>query len=54
MNEKSIEINSAGQGLADDGANRPLGYERVHLPLHNVTDAPFHIQGAEIVKLICD
>ena len=23
---------------------RPLGYERVYLPLHKVADAPFHIQ----------
>ena len=26
-------------------ANRPLGYGRVYLPLHKVTDTPFHIQG---------
>ena len=25
--------------------NRPLGYERVHPPLHEVADTPFHIQG---------
>ena len=24
---------------------RPLRYERVHLPLYKVVDAPFHIQG---------
>ena len=24
---------------------RPLGYERVYLPLHKVADTPFHIQG---------
>ena len=24
---------------------RPLGYERVHLPLYKVTDTPFLIQG---------
>ena len=24
---------------------RHLGYERVYLPLHEVADAPFHIQG---------
>ena len=23
---------------------RPLGYERVYLPLHEVADTPFHIQ----------
>ena len=26
---------------------RPLGYERVYLPLYKVADAPFHIQGDE-------
>ena len=26
-------------------AYRPIGYERVHLPLHEVADTPFHIQG---------
>ena len=25
---------------------RPLGYERVYLPLYKVADTPFHIQGA--------
>ena len=25
---------------------RPLGYERVYLPLCKVADTPFHIQGA--------
>ena len=24
---------------------RPLGYERVYLPLRKVADTPFHIQG---------
>ena len=24
---------------------RPLGYEKVYLPLYKVTDTPFHIQG---------
>ena len=27
---------------------RLLGYERVHLSLYKVADAPFHIQGGEI------
>ena len=27
---------------------RPLGYERVHLPLCEVADAPFHIQDDEL------
>ena len=27
---------------------RPLGYERVYLPLCNVADTPFHIQGDEL------
>ena len=26
-------------------ALRPSGYERVYLPLHHVTDTPFHVQG---------
>ena len=28
--------------------NRPLGYERVSLPIYKVADTPFHIQGDEI------
>ena len=27
---------------------RPLGYERVYLPLYKVADTPFHIQGDDI------
>ena len=27
---------------------RPLGYERVHLPLCKVADTPFHIQGDDM------
>ena len=27
---------------------RPLGYERVYLPLYKVADTPFHIYGDEI------
>ena len=27
---------------------RPLGYERVYLPLYKVADAPFNIQGGDI------
>ena len=30
---------------------RPLGYERVYLPLHKVTDTPFHIQGGMTATL---
>ena len=29
--------------------NRPLGYERVYLPLCQVADTPFHIQGDDIM-----
>ena len=29
---------------------RPLGYERVYLPLYKVADTPFHIQGDEYIK----
>ena len=29
--------------------NRPLGYERVHLPLCKVADAPFYLQGDELL-----
>ena len=28
---------------------RPLGYERVYLPLYKEADTPFHIQGDDIV-----
>ena len=28
---------------------RPHGYERVYLPLYNVADTPFHIQGDVIM-----
>ena len=28
--------------------NRPLGYERVYLPLHKVADTPFDIQWDEM------
>ena len=28
---------------------RPLGYERVYLPLYKVADASFHIQGDDIM-----
>ena len=28
---------------------RPLGYERVYLPLHKVADTPFHIQGDDYI-----
>ena len=28
--------------------NRPLGYERVYLPLYKVAVTPFHIQGEGI------
>ena len=31
---------------------RPLGYERVYLPLHKVADTPFHIQGGDIFILV--
>ena len=31
--------------------NRPLGYERVYLPLCKVADTPFHIQGDEIFPI---
>ena len=27
---------------------RPLGYERVHLPLYKVLETLFHIQGVDI------
>ena len=29
--------------------SRPLGYERVYLPLCKVADTPFHIQGHEVM-----
>ena len=29
-------------------ANRPLGYERVYLPLYKMADTSFHIQGDEM------
>ena len=30
---------------------RHLGYERVYLPLYEVADTPFHIQGDELCLL---
>ena len=32
------------------GVIRPIGYERVYLPLCKVADTPFHIQGNELIK----
>ena len=29
--------------------SRPLGYERVYLPLYKVVYTPFHIQGNEVI-----
>ena len=31
---------------------RPLGYERVYLPLCKVADTPFHIQGDDLKIII--
>ena len=31
---------------------RPLGYEKVYLPLYKVADSPFHIQGDGIMALL--
>ena len=31
---------------------RPLGYERVYLPLCEVADTPFHMQGDDILTLM--
>ena len=33
--------------------NRPLGYERVYLPLCKVADTPFHIQEDEMITTSC-
>ena len=32
------------------GTLRPLGYERVYLPLYRVADTPFHIQGDDLLR----
>ena len=32
--------------------SRPLGYERVYLPLTKVADTSFHIQGDEVMALM--
>ena len=32
---------------------RPLGYERVYLPLCKVADTPFHIQGDDLSSIMC-
>ena len=32
-------------GVDPSETGRPLGYERVYLPLYKVADTPFHIQG---------
>ena len=34
---------------AEREAYRPLGYERVYLPLYKVADTPFHIQRDDIM-----
>ena len=34
--------------VATESSYRPLGYERVYLPLYKVADTPFHIQGDEL------
>ena len=31
--------------------HRPLGYERVYLPLYKVADTPFHIQRDDIIHV---
>ena len=37
--------------IKNDLLYRPLGYERVYLPLYKVADTPFHIQGDDIVVI---
>ena len=34
--------------IGSDHKYRPLGYERVYLPLCKVADTPFHAQGDDI------
>ena len=44
------DIMKLARGYTNIGSiDRPLGYERVYLPLYKVTDTPFHIQGHDIV-----
>ena len=44
----------SGPALAHTGSTyRPLRYERVYLPLWQVADTPFHIQGEDIANLAC-
>ena len=31
-------------------SHRPLGYERVYLPLYKVADTPFYVQGDDIIS----
>ena len=33
---------------------RPLGYERVYLPLYKVADTPFHTQGDDMCTYMSD
>ena len=38
--------------LRDDRQYRPLGYERVYLPLCKVADTPFHIQDLDPLAVV--
>ena len=47
--ERRAKLDIIGdQWLMRSREHRPLGYERVYLPLHKVADTPFHIQRDDI------
>ena len=44
-----VTLESGSEILELNAINRPLGYERVHLPLCKVAYPPFHFQGYDII-----
>ena len=43
-----VSFNVYWCALESSRLSRPLGYERVYLPLCEVADTPFHIQGDDL------
>ena len=42
------ERSGVDKNMSNMTTYRPLGYERVYLPLCRVADTPFHIQGDDM------
>ena len=49
MSSQGAALNKAPNILIMTNTCSPLGYERVYLPLWEVADTPFHIQGNDVV-----